>query len=932
VGTHGGSFAAAWEKPFAADERAEPRWAAAFAGMMNDIMPWFFPNRASRTSLLALMAMLVATASAQPATSANSVLKATLANGLQVVIVRNTIGPVVSTDLTYLVGSRDDPADVPGMAHAQEHMMFRGTVNLSTSELGTVATALGGDFNAATTDTTTHYQFTVPAADLDAVLRIESDRMRDVLDAQSQWENERGAIEQEVLRDQSEPGNDFFRDAQLIAFAHTPYGHEGVGTRASFDRLTGPRIKEFYRRWYAPNNAVLVVAGDVDPAQTLEQIRARFATIPRRTIPAHAVAHFAPLRRTVLARPTTLTYPLAAVGYRLPGVDSSDFLAAFVLQGILDSQRGPLRSLVDSGAALDAEWVSLPYVDEAQLAFATAALRPGADPGEATRQLERILSGYAHDGIPRELFETTKRRLITGQEESRNSIEALASDWATTIAVDREPSIAREQELIANVTLADVNRVAQKYFRPQEAIIGALTPSANATQNAPAAPPQQGPEKPLGAQPPVTHLPEWASRLVDHIVVPNPARPPDQMKLDNGITLVVQPETISDSVFVFGSVKSNPVVQEPVGKEGVSLVLSAMFEYGTATQDRLTFARAQDDADSDVSSGVGFGLQTTSREFARGVALLAQAELQPRFDEATFELARQRAAEELQTDLNGSNSIANHRAAAFLLPAGDPELRTPTVAGVEALTLDDVKAYYAKTIRPDLTTIVVAGNVSSAAARAAIDKEFGAWHASGAVPDVRLAPLPVNPPGEVRLSLPVGQDSVMLRQIVDIARTDPHIYALLLGNAILGGGSLGPEQSRLFRELRQNAGLVYSIASRLEGRRERYELSIEFACLPSNEARISELIVAEIKRLQTQPAGSFELALAKASTIRQSVIADSSIDSIGQALLDDAANGLPFDQRQRDAENYLRTDAAAIQSAFAAYIHPQNFVRVIEGP
>jgi zinc protease len=195
-----------------------------------------------------------------------------------------------------------------------------------------------------------------------------------------------------------------------------------------------------------------------------------------------------------------------------------------------------------------------------------------------------------------------------------------------------------------------------------------------------------------------------------------------------------------------------------------------------------------------------------------------------------------------------------------------------------------------------------------------------------------LAPLPLNPAGEVRLSLPVGQDAVTMRQIVEIARTDPQIYALLLGNAILGGGSLGPDQSRLFRDLRQNAGLVYSIDSRLAAERQRYELSVEFACLPANEQRISALIDAEIKRLQTEPAGSFELSLAKASTIRQTVIAESSIDSIGESLLDDAASGLPFDQRRIDAQNYLKVDAHAIQSAFATYIHPDNFVRIIEGP
>jgi zinc protease len=383
----------------------------------------------------------------------NEVLKATLHNGLRVVIVRNTLAPVVSVNMTYLVGSRDDPAAVPGMAHAQEHMMFRGTKNLSTSELGTLATALGGDFNAETADTITQYEFTVPAPDLDAVFRIESDRMHDILDAQSQWENERGAIEQEVIRDESAPGADFFREAQAIFMAGTPYEHQGVGTRAAFDRLTGPELKAFYERWYAPNNALLVLAGNLDPEKTLAQIRARFEAIPERAIPAHAVAHLRPIERVVLHRPTTLVYPLALVGFRMPGVESPDFLASFLLQEVLDSARGPLHALADRGEALDGEWVQCPYVPEAQIAFAAAALRPDGDPAAMTERLEAILHEYAEHGVPRELFESTRRRSIAEQELSRNSISALASDWATTISVDGQPSIAHEQELLAGVTL-----------------------------------------------------------------------------------------------------------------------------------------------------------------------------------------------------------------------------------------------------------------------------------------------------------------------------------------------------------------------------------------------------------------------------------------------------------------------------------------------
>lgn len=884
-------------------------------------------------AIVALMASLPRIGLAAPTTDEH-VLKATLANGLRVVIVRNTLAPVVSTDLAYLVGSRDDPPNVPGMAHAQEHMMFRGTKNLSTSQLGTIATALGGNFNAETSDTLTQFEFTVPAPDLDAVFRIESDRMRDVLDEQSQWENERGAIEQEVLRDESTPGGDFFRDAQAFAFAGTPYARQGVGTLASFNRLTGPELKKFYDRWYAPNNAVLVIAGDVDENAVLAQVRSHFETIPKRTIPAHVLAHLKPLEQTLIRRPTTLAYPLAALAFRFPGVRSPDFLASYLLQQVLGAERGPLASLVDSGEALDAEWISSPYVPEGQLGMATAALAPSASPYEMTKRLEAVVRDYAAHGIPAELFETTKRHAIVSQELGRNSISSLASDWATTIALDDEPSIAREQELLAAVTLADVNRAAKRYLDPNHAIVGALTPSANATQSALPAPAQRGPEKPLAVQGAVTTLPAWGKLLIDKVALAAPAdSPPTRTRLANGITLIVRPARISDTVLAIGSVRTNAALQEPAGKEGVSSVLAAMFAYGTRDRDRQAFQRAQDDLDTQIGGGSQFGMQTTPASFDRAVALLAEVELRPRFDAQTFEAARRRALGELETSLNETGTMVRLALAKKLLPAGDPALRQPTPEGVSALTLDDVRAYYAKTFRPDLTTIVVVGNVTPDAARSAIERTFEGWKSTGEPAALDLPPVPLNPPGDVRLTVPsLSQDSVTLAQLVSADRTSPQYAAMQLGNTILGGGALGAEQSRLFRDIRQNAGLVYSIGSEFAAQKGRSEFSIDFASSPGNLDRISRLIDAEIARMQTEPAGDFELSLAKAAIVRRTIINVSSLASIGRSLLGDAQGGYPLDQDRLDAQGIIATSAQAVKEAFASFVRPPGFFKLVVGP
>ena len=171
------------------------------------------PGRARRLrhgwiSLLAVLALPAAFAGPAPAGvgQGGGVLRARLDNGLRVVIVRNALAPVVATAVNYLAGSDETPPGFPGTAHAEEHMMFRGSPGLSADQLADIGSVMGGDFNANTREGMTQYLFTVPAEDLDVALHIEALRMRAVLDPPQEWEKERGAIEQEVAQDLSEPG------------------------------------------------------------------------------------------------------------------------------------------------------------------------------------------------------------------------------------------------------------------------------------------------------------------------------------------------------------------------------------------------------------------------------------------------------------------------------------------------------------------------------------------------------------------------------------------------------------------------------------------------------------------------------------------------------------------------------------------------------
>src|SRR5579872_6093109 len=213
-----------------------------------------------------------------------SVVRETLGNGLRVVIVPDNLAPVATTVVNYLVGSDEAPAGFPGMAHAQEHMMFRGSPDLSAGQLADISAAMGGDFDADTQQTVTQYFFTVPSEDLDVALHIEDLRMRGVLDTDKLWDQERGAIEQEVASDLSNPEYVFYTKLLTAMFRGTAYEHDALGSRPSFDKTTGTMLADFHKTWYAPNNAILVIVGNVDAQKTLDEIQKLFGDIPEKKI------------------------------------------------------------------------------------------------------------------------------------------------------------------------------------------------------------------------------------------------------------------------------------------------------------------------------------------------------------------------------------------------------------------------------------------------------------------------------------------------------------------------------------------------------------------------------------------------------------------------------------------------------------------------
>ncbi|WEN14733.1 pitrilysin family protein [Rhodanobacter sp. AS-Z3] len=874
----------------------------------------------------AISLALAATAAIASGEDVN-VTRATLDNGLRVVIVRDTLAPVVATEMNYLAGSNEVPAGFPGTAHAVEHMMFRGSPGLSKDQLAAIAANMGGAFNADTTPGVTQYYFVAPAQDLDVALHVQSMRMRGVDMDQAAWDKERGAIEQEVSRDMSSPMYKF--QSQLIEhmFDGTPYAYTALGTRESFDKTTAGMLKQFHDSWYVPNNAILVIAGDVDPVATLAKVKSEFGDIARKALPARPAFNFKPVQATTIKLPTDSPYGLVAIAYRSPGLRSKDHATALVLNAVLGSQRAALAGMRFDGTALFGGFAGN-AMPNAGVDYAIAAFPKGGDPQPILKHMQGILAEAASKGVDPVLVEAAKRKAIASLEFSKNSVEGLANSWSAALSMQGAESPDAIQQAIEEVTPEAVNALAKATFDPAQAVTAILTPESSGK---PVAGKGFGGAESFASSPdkPVT-LPAWAAQAFAKLEVPHSSLKPVSYTLANGLRVIVQPETISDTVTVFGKIKTNQNLQAAKGEDGIAEVLEGLFPFGTSSMNRLQFQQALDEISAQASAGTSFSLAVPAKHFAEGLKLLADNELHPALPAQAFAVVQRQGAAAVAGALQSPAFLTALDLSKALYPANDPVLRHATPESIMALNLDKVKQYYAQTFRPDMTTIVIVGKVDPAEAKHVVEQAFGNWKAEGNQPDVDYAAVPANRPGQFNApDTSASQDSVQMAQTIDVTRNDPTRYALNLGNEVLGGGFYA---SRLYHDLRDKRGLVYNVSTSFYLDAHRSTYSVSFGADPDKVTAASKIVVQDLQQMQQAPVTETELKRAKGILLRQIPLGESSFGAIGGQLLSLSLEGKPLDAMTIAGEHYLKLTAKDVQQAYARHVRPDGFVIAVKGP
>jgi len=310
--------------------------------------------------------------------------------------------------------------------------------------------------------------------------------------------------------------------------------------------------------------------------------------------------------------------------------------------------------------------------------------------------------------------------------------------------------------------------------------------------------------------------------------------------------------------------------------------------------------------------------------------LLAANEITPALPEDAFKVLLPEEAASVAGKLKSPSYLAGRALVHDLFPTNDPAWRETTPESLQRLNMDDVRNYYREAIRPDLTTIVVIGKVTPEHAREVVEKYFGSWQANGPKPDTLLPTAPPNRPDTTVVpDTSRVQDDVTLAETLDLTRTNDAYYALQLGNHVLGGAFYA---TRLYRDLREENGLVYFVESSFNVGETRGVYQVQYACDPPKTAKARAVVVTDLKAMQTKDVTPEELQQARALLLREIPLSESSESSIAGGWLTRSLLGLPLDEPIQAAHRYMQLTAPDIRAAYAKYLRVDDLVQVTRGP
>jgi zinc protease len=827
----------------------------------------------------------------------------------------------------YGFGSLQETPGKTGLAHALEHMMFRGTPGISSGGLDDIVARLGAQMNGETNYDYTQFYFEMPADKVDVALAIESDRMQHASLSAAGWAIERSAVLNEIDGDASSPFFNLLSRVRAAAFPGQPAGRTPLGERSDVARATVADIARYYDEWYAPNNATLVIAGDVDHVAAFAKAQRFFGAIPSKRLPVWSELNPKPAPETTVEAQFPFPFEILDLAYAIPGDTQHGEPAISTLATLLENQRSPFyKALIASNIALAIETDADTQL-KGGLLHVFIVLNPGHGSSEAASVFATTLDSVLRNGFDPDLVVAAKRLTIAERLYDADSIDGIGDLAGYTYGIVHE-KVADEDRRLAALTGDDLLAAARKYLsRPT--VVGHLSPNdsppkGNSQKSTSEASDDFSKRIPNG---PIVE-PRWIAKAVATPTTVRSTLAPVEFTLANGLRVIVQPKTDHPTVVIKGTIASSPAF-EPLGQEGIARLASAVADYGSIAYPFAQRRKATDEMGVFLETGQDFSATAQTRDFERVVTILADGEAHPTFEDPWLSVERSQLANGLQSEGQISGVLIDRAYNRLLLAGADPALRLPTAQSVSAITRADLLAYAAGYWRPDLTTISVVGDVSPERVRSTLEASFGSWRAAGPKPDAHLMAMPPASGGHDYIGTAANQVFIRLGQPA-LSRSNEDYDTLAVLNQILGGA--GAFESRLWQELRQKRGLVYSVDSSLEAGADRGDLRVELNASPERVVEAVGIVRQELRRLQDEPVSATELQEAKVRLIGNALLEEASTAGQAKQLLDIADLHLPTDYYRTLNERFARITSADVQRVARAYLRPQSLVEVYAGP
>ncbi len=900
------------------------------------------------------------------------VQRTVLKNGLVVLTKELHAAPIVTTMVWYKVGSRNEEVGQTGKSHFLEHMLFKGTQKLKKGDIDRLTVKNGGSNNAFTSEDFTAYYFSFASDRWDIALQIEADRMVNNTFAPEEYTPEKQVVIEELQIGLDSPWGALDQEVKAAAYKVHPYHNPVVGWIQDLQRASAQDMQNYYKRFYMPNNATLVIVGDFETEKALARVRELFEALPAAPEPPRVEQLEPPQlggRRVIVKKATNLERLMMV--FHTPKIAEPDSYPLQVLATLLSTGKTSrlYRRLVEKDQSVTEAAAYYGEAKDPTLFQFVVELKPDAKPAEVERAIADEVKQLQESLVPPEELQKAKNLMeadfILNKETSFSQAQQIGASETLLSYTYLDTFL----DQIKAVSAEDVRRVAKQYLTEDNATVGWLLNKTEASS----APATGGTGRLAGepgrvdvatwlrdyghgrvgrlepaahgvgsggsarsAQPPRRRVRGKPKTTIAEI---RPGLPAEKRVLENGLTLIVAENHNIPGVSIAGYVRAG-ARYETDEKAGVAQLTGRMLTEGTKTRSAQQIAQAIESVGGSLNSSAGYTGASVSatvlkKDFDLALDLVKDTLIHPTFPEDRVKLQRDRLAAEIRAE-GDEPQVVGSRQLNEIVFAGTPQHR-PAIGYVETvgkLGRDDLVQFHQNSYAPSSTIIAVVGHVPIREAMAKLEAAFGSWSRPPAVLPIPPEPKRPTEPRTKYVFMDKEQTNIFLGH-VGISRKNPDYYALEVMDSILGGApGSGTFTGRIPFHLRDQQGLAYTTyasvtrdASVDPGRFVAY-----IGCSPKNMAKGIEGLRKEIREIFEKPVNQPELDDAKAYLTGHFVFDFQTNGQIARFLINAEVYGLGFDYVQRYPKMIEAVTVGDISRVARKYLDPENLTLVVIGP